>query len=285
MRKLLLTITAGLIAAALIGCSTPGATAQTVKSDKPRETTPATNDDDRKELVQGNTEFALDLYRLLAKEDGNVFFSPHSISEALAMTWAGARGETEEAMAEALRFRLAQAELHPTFNWLDLELAKRGEGARGKDGEGFRLHVVNALWGQAGYQFQAPFLDTLAGNYGAGLRIVDYIKETEKARETINKWVEEQTEERIKDLLPQGSLNTLTRLVLTNAVYFNAAWRSPFDEENTTQEHLPPSRWDDCQRADDAPGGVVSLYRWQGLSGRRVDVRWRRTVDAHHPAC
>jgi serpin B len=233
MKRIMFLFLAAIIIVGMVGCSVPGATAETVKSDKPRDESPTVTEADRDKLVEGNTAFALDLYRLLAKEGGNIFFSPYSISEALAMTYAGARGQTETDMVEAMRFILSQQELHPAFNWLDLELAKRGEGAQGKDGEGFRLHVVNAIWGQKDYQFLSPFLDTLATSYGAGLRLVDYINETEKARVAINKWVEEQTEEKIKDLVPEGAINSLTRLVLTNAIYFNAAWLKPFDEDNT----------------------------------------------------
>jgi len=126
-----------------------------------------------------------------------------------------------------------QERLHPAFNWLDAELAKRGEGAQGKDGERFRLNIVNAIWGQKGYEFLPAFLDVLAENYGAGLRILDFITESEKSRLTINKWVSDQTEGCIKDLIPPGAIDALTRLVLTNAIYFNAAWEYPFDKKMT----------------------------------------------------
>jgi serpin B len=149
------------------------------------------------------------------------------------MTYAGARDETAEQMAATLQFLLEPASLHPAFNWLAAELAKRGEGAAGKDGEGFRLNIVNAIWGQKDYEFLPAFLDVLAENYGAGLRILDFITETEKSRVTINKWVYDQTEERIEDLIPPGAINELTRLVLTNAIYFNAAWENPFDDKVT----------------------------------------------------
>jgi serpin B len=148
------------------------------------------------------------------------------------MTYAGARGETAQQMADTLHFILEQ-ELHPAFNWLDAELARRGEGAKGKDGEGFRLNIVNAIWGQKDYEFLSAFLDVLAENYGAGLRILDFITETEKSRLAINDWVSDQTEGRIEDLIPPGAIGALTRLVLTNAIYFNAAWEYPFDEDMT----------------------------------------------------
>jgi len=136
-------------------------------------------------------------------------------------------------MAATLQFLLEQERLHPAFNWLDAELASRGEGAQGKDGKGFRLNIVNAIWGQKDYEFLPAFLDVLAENYGAGLRILDFITETEKSRVTINDWVSNQTEERIEDLILQGAIDALTRLVLTNAIYFNAAWDHPFDEKMT----------------------------------------------------
>jgi len=138
-------------------------------------------------------------------------------------------------MADTLQFHLSQEQLHPAFNSLDQELASRGEGAKGKDGEGFRLNIVNAIWGQKDYAFLTSFLDTLAENYGAGLRILDFINEPEQSRITINDWVSDETEGRIQDLIPQGAIDALTRLVLTNAIYFNAAWQYPFNEDATSQ--------------------------------------------------
>ncbi|MDD5701321.1 MAG: serpin family protein [Dehalococcoidales bacterium] len=239
MKKILIFIVSAIALLALAACTQP-ASASELKSNKPRETAPAAGPADITSLVNGNNEFALNLYRLLKDEEGNFFYSPYSISEALAMTCGGARGETEEQMANTLRFILSREQLHPAFNAIDIELAKRGQGAKGKDGEGFRLNVVNALWGQKDFKFSSEYLDLLAQNYGAGMRIVDYIKATEESRQTINQWVSDQTEDRIKDLLPQGSITPLTRLVLTNAIYFNAAWSAPFEKEATKdgQFHL-----------------------------------------------
>ena len=204
-----------------------------LQSAKPRITSPEVNVSDIVTLTDGNNEFAFDLYRTLKEADGNLFYSPYSISQAMAMTFAGARGETEEQMSDTLHFALPQDRLHPSFNSLDIELGKRGEGAQGKDEEGFRLNIVNAIWGQEGYGFLSQFLDVLAENYGAGLRILDFINAPEASRITINDWVSEQTEGRIEDLIPQGAIDALTRLVLTNAIYFNAAWQYPFNEEAT----------------------------------------------------
>ncbi len=218
---------------ALLPGSVQPAVADTLKSDKPRITLPVISAADETLLVEGNRAFAFELYRALRESDGNFFYSPYSISVALAMTYAGARSETAQQMADTLHFLLGQEKLHPAFNWLDAELAKRGQGAEGKDDEGFRLNVVNAIWGQKDYKFLSTFLDILAENYGAGLRILDFITEAEASRLAINQWVSNQTESRINDLIPQGAIDKLTRLVLTNAIYFNAAWEHPFDERMT----------------------------------------------------
>jgi len=206
---------------------------EVLESDRERITSPDVSTSEQISLVEGNSAFAFELYQALKGEEGNLFYSPYSISLALAMTYAGARGETAQQMADTLQFLLGQDKLHPAFNWLDAELAQRGEGAEGQDGEEFRLNIVNAIWGQKDYEFLSDFLDVLAENYGAGLRILDFMTETEKSRLTINDWVYDQTEKRIEDLIPQGAIDALTRLVLTNAIYFNAAWAYPFDEDMT----------------------------------------------------
>jgi serpin B len=208
-------------------------------SERPRIKNPSLSGAELASLVSGNTDFALALYRALrGSESGNLFYSPYSISQALAMTYAGARGETEQQMAATLRFLLSQQALHGAFNGLDQELASRGQGAAGKDGKGFRLNIVNAIWGQHDYNWLPSFLDTLAENYGAGIRLVDYKKDPEKCRVTINDWVARQTEQRIKDLIAKGLVDQSTRMVLTNAIYFNAAWRVPFDKNATA-----PGAW------------------------------------------
>jgi len=232
MKRMLVGVLIVILVLSSVGCS-EGLGIGIARSEKSRETSPEVAAGDLKDLVDGNSAFAFDLYQSLSERDGNLFYSPYSISLALAMTYAGARGETERQMADTLRFLLPQDRLHPAFNALDLELASRGEGAEGKDEEGFRLNIVNAIWGQEDYAFLAEFLDVLAENYGAGLRLLDFINAPEESRITINDWVSDQTEGRIEDLIPQGVIDALTRLVLTNAIYFNAAWLNPFDEDVT----------------------------------------------------
>jgi serpin B len=206
-----------------------------IQSDKPKLDASNVSADDIDSLVSGNDEFAFDLYKELSGGDGNLFLSPYSISLALAMTYAGARGETEQQMADALDFTLSQDRLHSAFNALQQELDSRSQQTEVKEDQRFRLNIVNAIWGQDGYQFLPAYLDTLAQNYGAGLRVLDFASSPEPSRITINDWVSEQTEERIKDLIPAGAIDPLTRLVLTNAIYFNASWQTPFEESATAE--------------------------------------------------
>ena len=208
-----------------------------VQSDVARVTVPEVEESELDEQVAGNNAFAFDLYRVMRGDKENMFYSPHSITLALAMAYAGARSETEAQMAQALHYRLDQERLHPALNALDLELSRRGEAEEGaeEEGERFQLNIANAVWGHADYGFRSDYLDVLARNYGAGLRVVNFEGAPEEARQTINQWVSEETEGKIEDLLPQGAVDTLTRLILTNAIYFNASWMHPFEEKNTSE--------------------------------------------------
>lgn len=205
-------------------------------SQKSRDLDPDVADDDLASLVDGQTAFTIDLYgELAAREDGDFFYSAFSVHQALAMTWAGARGNTEAQMADALHFTLPQDRLHPAQNALDLELRSRSEVEleAGDDGEPLTLEIANAVWGRIGYEWLDSFLDTLAESYGAGLRLLDFIGDAEGARTTINDWVEDITRDRIKDLIPPGVITADTVMVLVNAIFFKASWADPFDEGNT----------------------------------------------------
>jgi len=231
--KKVISVFLSIVILGLTACAPPADGGEVIPGET-EDNKPPVDMSDPEALVDGNSEFAFDLYQALKDTDGNIFYSPYSISLALAMTYAGARGETKTQMADTLGFTLPQQRLHSEMHNLDAELASRGEGAEGKDGEGFRLNIVNALWGQKDFEFLQEFLDTLDENYGAAPREVDFIEEPEQARITINDWVSEQTEERIEDLIPPGVINALTRLILTNAIYFNAAWMNRFAEADTS---------------------------------------------------
>ncbi len=181
-------------------------------------------------VVGGNESFALDLYANLRSRENNLFFSPHSISTALAMTYGGARGETAAQMAKTLHFSLPQERLHSAFASLQQQL---NDSATAKD---FELSVANALWGQSGELFLDPFLSLTRQHYGAGFRETDFRRNAEAARKTINGWVEEQTKKRIENLIPQGAVDSSTRLVLTNAIYFKGKWAKEFSKTSTSNE-------------------------------------------------
>jgi serpin B len=179
---------------------------------------------------QGNAAFAQALYgKLAAGAKGNLFFSPSSISTALAMAFAGARGETAAQMAATLRFTVPPGELHAGFA---AQTARLTAGMP----KGPEIRIANRMWGQAGLPVEADFQKIAKDHYGAGWELADFKGAAEPARGKINQWVSDQTNAKIKDLLPPGSLTPLTRLVITNAIYFKGKWATPFDKEKTKSE-------------------------------------------------
>lgn len=180
--------------------------------------------------------FALDLYAALSEgNDDNLVFSPYSAAVALAMTREGARGQTATEMDAVLHADLAGGDLAAVFNALEQSLAAiPGEYPQGEDTIELELATANQLFGQSGFGFDEAFLGQLAAEYGAGMRLVDYENEPEPARQLINEWVGEQTRDRIPELIPQGVIDELTRLVLTNAIYLKAPWMLPFEEAATS---------------------------------------------------
>ena len=188
-----------------------------------------TEESDMQILVDGNTAFALDLYQKIMETKGNQFFSPYSISTALAMTYGGARGETEKQMAHVLHFSLDQSKLHPTFHELQNHFQQIQQESE------FSLNIANALWIQESYELLPKFQELNRMYYEANLFSVNFKKDPEGCRLKINEWVEKKTEERIKDLLGQGIIDSLTRLVLTNTLYFKAEWSRQFDPKKTQE--------------------------------------------------
>ncbi|MBL8818767.1 MAG: serpin family protein [Planctomyces sp.] len=180
-------------------------------------------------LVKGCNQFALELYQQLRSGDENLFFSPTSISVALAMTYAGAAGDTQAEMASTLHFDMPNTQFHESMH------AFQGFWASPDKVNGIRLKLANRLWGQRDYQFLPAFRDLTRDKYAAELVQLDFA-DSENSRQTINTWVEEQTEQKIVDLIPDGLLSSDTRLVLTNAVYFQGNWADQFEKENTRDE-------------------------------------------------
>jgi serpin B len=211
----------------------PRPAANMAQSNERRATSPNAPADDVRALVDGDNAFALDLYRSLRPQDGNLIFSPYSVSLALAMTYAGARGGTESQMAQTLHYALPQDRLHPAFNQLDLDLANEAKAAS-KDEQPLQLNIANGIWAEQTYSFLQGYLDLIATNYGAGIHLADFINQFEPTRKEINGWVSDQTKNKIKDLLPEGALNTYTRMVLVNAIYFKADWEEQFDPNDTS---------------------------------------------------
>lgn len=185
-------------------------------------------DADRDALVAGHTEFAFDLYAKLRGAPGNVFFSPYSISTALAMTWAGARGATAAEMARTLRISPDPSRVHPASARLIREIG--GAGTK----RASELYTASALWSRQGHPFVASFQTLARESYAAALEEVDFGGAPETARRTINAWVERQTRDKIKDLLAEGAIQPDTLLVLTNAIYFKGSWLSRFAQDRTT---------------------------------------------------
>lgn len=180
------------------------------------------------EVVYANNKFALDLYSQLNKsEKGNLFYSPYSISVALAMTYEGAKGQTANEMKSVFHFPESNI-LRPNFAAIYNDI---NAGAKN-----YELKTGNALWVQQDFPLLSDFTSTVEKYYGGKAVNLDFVKENEKSRQTINSFIEQQTNNKIKDLIPAGVLDTMTRLVLTNAIYFKGTWQWEFDTSDTYNE-------------------------------------------------
>jgi len=178
-------------------------------------------------LVKNNNRFAFELYNNIGSEPQNMFCSPYSISAALAMTYTGAREKTEKQMNDVFHFGTNDQTLynkyHALFNYIN------GLNA----GDMLNIYTANSIWAQKDFKFKTAFIDNIKNSFNSEVKTVDFIKETEKCRTDINAWVEQQTNQKIKDLIQPHILDDLTRLVLVNAIYFKAAWDMPFDVKAT----------------------------------------------------
>jgi serpin B len=196
---------------------------------------PKASAEELQKLAHASNQFAIDLYQRLVDKEGNLIYSPFSIYQALLMTYAGAEDETAQQMMDVLGVT-DNNEIHNVMNALKLTL--QAEPAYTIEGmQPLIFNIANALWVQKDFHFEQTFLDKLMANYAAGLALVDFNKPDE-ARDLINHWVEVRTNEKIKELIPTGMLNEMTRLVLTNAVYFKGAWTNRFDPARNTQEEF-----------------------------------------------
>jgi len=184
-----------------------------------------------RQLAQSNNGFALALYQALRDQDGNLIYSPYSIFQALLMTAAGAEGATASQMASLLGVDLNNPEIHNLMNALNKALTTQPEYLQ-SDAQPLTFNIANAIWAQKDFHFEQSFLDTLSANYNAGLKLVDFNK-PEDARALINLWVAAQTNDKIQELIPAGLLDQMTRMVLTNAIYFKGAWSNQFEEKDT----------------------------------------------------
>ncbi|GAB6880560.1 serpin family protein [Halorubrum gandharaense] len=260
-RRALLSATGMLAAAALAGCvdAPTGEESTPTQTDTPTETPPdgdgdgdepdalptgepSAEDPRLRELVAGNAGFAMDLHHEFVADDdaGNVFYSPYSVSMALAMTYAGAAADAERAMRETLSFSLAE-ETHPAFSDLQAELDEREttedpmpDDDEDAETDAFQLSVANALWGDEGFPVDGDFLELVDNHYRGGYEKADFAGDPEGERERINAWVADATEDRIEDLIPEGGITSQTVMVLANAIYFMASWEQEFDPDDTT---------------------------------------------------
>jgi serpin B len=231
------------VATSVSSCGQSGGSSSVpiAQSSQPRDTKPIVSSADASQLANDNRAFAVSLYQALrtsAGSDDNLVFSPTSISIALAMLYNGAANDTAQAIASALDFTLPVDRLNAAFNSVDLALTTPPEGA---DAGTFKLSLADSIWAQRDLAIASPFLDALAVNYGAGLNLVDFVTAPETARAGINGWVSDETQGVIPMLLPMGSIDTSTRLVLANAVYFHGDWLTPFDAHTPNGTFHAPS--------------------------------------------
>jgi serpin B len=189
-----------------------------------------------KSLVEGNTAFALDLYARLSGAPGNLFFSPYSISTCLAMTYAGARGDTETQMARVLHFRKGDERLHFSFGEVQQQL---NDTAKQK---GIQLDIANALWAQKGHPFLSSFLKIAKDDYQANINQADFKTSADAATREINRWIAQKTRDKIQDILSPGDVNSDVKLVLANAIYFKGMWASPFEKAATSTQSFHLSK-------------------------------------------
>ena len=236
----------------MFGCQAASG-AELIISNEKRDSMPSISGTDFQVQVDGNSQFAFDLYSMFKEEQGNIFFSPYSISTALAMTYEGARDNTEKQMTDVLHFISPKQSVHKAFNKLDLTFGEQSKNSKTLGNTAFKLEIADSIWAQKDYKWLPEFLDAMKINYGAGIYSVDFQNETEKSRLAINKWVEEKTHEKIKDLLQQGIITPAVYMVLVNAIYFYGQWVHEFKKSDTKD--------DDFTRLDGSKSKIPFMHQ------------------------
>lgn len=239
----LCALTACLFACSGNGADTP-AGRKMARSELARDTAPTLTADEKKAIADGGFALTSDLLgQLKGDSSGNLAFSPFSIGVALSMTYVGAKGATADEMAKAMHWTLPKERVSKAFDWSTLELAKRADAAlamatdaaKGSgstvDPAAFRLHVVNSIWADERMKFVPAFLDVMATDYGTGVTLANFSGAPDTERLAINQWVSDETQEKIKDLLPAGSIDANTATVLVNALHLKLPWLEKLDVE------------------------------------------------------
>lgn len=217
------------------GSTVPFQNGELLSADAPRDVA-AVTDADIAAVTRGDAAFGLDLLKVTAGDE-NLMLSPYSIATALSMLYPGARGTTAEEIASVLHLEVSDDTMHAVRNAIEQALgAEPAPAGPDDEREPFTIRPANSAWGQGGYPFLDDYLEVLAADYGAGIRLLDFVNDPQGATDTINSWVEDTTESRIRDLIPEGAIDELTRLVLVNAIWFKANWADQFDPEMTTED-------------------------------------------------
>ena len=182
-------------------------------------------------LAEANNRFAFDLYQQLNEDQGNLLYSPYSLFQALTMVYAGARGDTAEQFEQALHYPLTTDEIHRVSNALNIALSSQKNNTA-EDDRAFTLEIANALWAQRDAHIEQAYLDLLSEFYADGMHTLDF-SQSQQAADLINRWAQENTNDKIKEIATPNMFNVNTRLALTNAVYFKGAWLLPFRQDRT----------------------------------------------------
>ncbi|VVB51331.1 Serpin (serine protease inhibitor) [uncultured archaeon] len=235
-------------------------TTTTLITSNPTTTVPSTQ---AASLVEANNRFAINLYKEILKNDGgNIFFSPWSIETALSMTYEGARGKTASEMQKVLGIPSDDAARRNSFKQIQDQI-----NAGSKD---YRLSTANAIWPQNNYPFLPEYTSIIQNSYGGESRPMDYVSNAEGSRQIINSWVENKTNDKIKDLIPQGALTPMTRLVLTNAIYFKGKWVLQFNETNTKQEDFKVNATAKVKAPLMKKTGEKAKFKYAEISGTQI---------------